>query len=210
MANVLIDPVIMVRPSDYASKTEIEAWLTNLSLWLEEATSPLFGWFYSLEITNLLMVSDLYPQSKILQEWVRDHKLNIDIKRIVRHLRELETNTNLELKLEDFKTKLSYTVLWKDAKFTPSEIASRWTTDEIRTTMQELLVTAAACKHAGDSFASEVELATLPLKTSILTKQLEIEAAASPQLVRNGAVHGGYVSLHKGLAGVYISGVRVI
>ena len=68
MANIFVDPVIVMAPSDDASKDEVEKWLEGLTVWLQEALSAPFNWLHSVEATDALQDSGRFPSFGVLRD----------------------------------------------------------------------------------------------------------------------------------------------
>jgi hypothetical protein len=104
MANILIDPVIVMSPSDNASKEDVEAWLISLDLWLTEALSSPFTWLYAKKATEELLDNGLFPTPEILFRWQRKYRLNHPISLINAKLGKFfngeESNNHLDFHLE--------------------------------------------------------------------------------------------------------------
>ena len=60
---ILIDPVIIMPPSEDATKDEVEKWLRNLTTWLEEALTAPFTWLHYKRATALLLNNGQFPDA---------------------------------------------------------------------------------------------------------------------------------------------------
>ena len=79
MANIVIDPVIITMPSHDASRDEVERWLGNLTIWLQEALTAPFTWLHYQRATDLLSSNQQFPDFQKLQQLQRKHRLDIDM-----------------------------------------------------------------------------------------------------------------------------------
>jgi hypothetical protein len=186
MANILIDPVIVMSPSDNARKEDVEAWLVNLDLWLTEALSSPFTWLYAKEATEELLCNGLFPTPEILFRWQRKYRLNSNVALINAKLGKFfnseESNNHLGFHLEQ----MGYLVLAipESVVITPVQFVSRWP-DVISNCMCELLVTTCACKHNSEPFAHKMRIATLILDDA--TREIAVSAVvkeALPDFIR--------------------------
>ena len=162
MANIFIDPVIVMIPSDNESREGIEVWLTNLNIWLKEALSAHFTWLHSVQVTDLLQDSGRFPSFEILRSWQRKYRLDINPSLIVRSVNEFFRDEEFDLgsNLEN----LGYLIEPEEGSIIiqPDRFAARWP-DSIQDYMRLLLATTCACKHTKHSFAYELRIATLVL-----------------------------------------------
>ena len=55
MANIMIDPVIIITPPEDATRIEVEVWLENLTIWLKEALTAPFSWLHYRQASELLV-----------------------------------------------------------------------------------------------------------------------------------------------------------
>lgn len=94
---ILIDPVIIVPPSDDATKKEVEKWLKNLTTWLEEALTAPFTWFHYNQATLLLSNNGQFPNFQKLKELQQKHALNISINQIARKINDFFRNYKLDI-----------------------------------------------------------------------------------------------------------------
>jgi hypothetical protein len=185
MANILIDPVIVMVPPDNASREDVEAWFDRLDLWLTEALSSPFTWLYAREATLELLDNRQFPTPDILFYWQRKYRLNRNIAQINANLGKV-FNSEGDNHLSFYLAQIGYLVVTKPASIViiPSQFVDRWP-DIIHECMHELLATACACKHNGEAFGQKMRIATLALSAS--TKVIEVSAVvleALPDFVR--------------------------
>lgn len=192
MPNILIDPVLVVAPSEQASKAEVENWFNSLILWLEEATTPFYDWFYSPNIIWLIGESRQYPTFFTLQTLVRRYRVDVDVPLVLiaNRLKELFNNENHELKIQDFDRRLealNYDVEFQpdSTQITPPEFTLRWPAP-IQAEMLNLFGKLCVYKFAGDEFVTNLTIATSHLPKA-QNKQIEVEtivtlAIGSPKL----------------------------
>src|SRR5574340_985173 len=184
MANILIDPVIVMIPPNDASKEVVKTWLDNLDLWLTEALSSPFRWLYAKEACQALLDSGHYPFPEILFNWQRKYYIDSNIFQINAKLSKF-FNSESENHLSFHFGQLGYLVVTEPASIViiPTQFAERWPIT-IRDHMYELLATACACKHNGEAFGQEMFIATLTLDGA--TKAIEVSAVildALPDIV---------------------------
>ncbi|MDQ2885544.1 MAG: hypothetical protein M3Y39_05605, partial [Chloroflexota bacterium] len=125
MADIFVDPIIIVVPAASADEEEVVAYLNTLYRWLEEALHSPHSWFYSNEAAYKLLESGLYPGSELLQYWQRIHRININIRQISTWLNQFfREESNLEPNLE----KLGYLIELEPDSITiyPKEFTVRW------------------------------------------------------------------------------------
>lgn len=92
MANIFIDPVIIMTPTDDENREGIEVWLANLSIWLKEALSGYHTWLHSVEVTNLLEENGQFPGFALLRNWQRTYRLDINPVHLVKNINEFFRN----------------------------------------------------------------------------------------------------------------------
>ena len=174
MANILIDPVIVMVPPDNASREDVEAWFDRLDLWLTEALSSPFIWLHAREATLELLDNQQFPTPDILFHWQRKYRSNRNIAQINANLGKI-FNSESDNHLNFYLGQLGYLVVTKPDSIViaPPQFADRWPAI-IREHMHELLATACACKHNGEVFGQNMCIATLAL--SDLVKAIEVSA----------------------------------
>jgi hypothetical protein len=172
MADIFVDPIIVVAPAANAEGDVIVAYLDNLYKWLEEGLNSPHRWFYSNETTYQLLESGQYPHSELLQHWQRIHKIDINIHQISRLLNQFfNEETNLEPNLEQQGYLIEPDLA--SILIQPEQFSARWPTP-INNAMYLLLAKLGACKHMGDSFSKELRVATLALKDT--KREIEVSA----------------------------------
>src|SRR5450631_3499270 len=145
MANILIDPVIVMVPPDNANREDVEAWFDRLDLWLTEALSSPFTWLYAREATLELLDNRQFPTPDILFHWQRKYRLNRNIAQLNANLGKIfnsESNNHLSF----YFGQIGYLVVTEPGSIVivPSQFAERWP-GFIRDPMYELFATACAC-----------------------------------------------------------------
>ena len=173
MADIFVDPIIVVAPAANAERDVVVAYLDNLYRWLEEGLNSPHSWFYSNEAANKLLESGQYPSSELLQHWRQIHRIDVNISQISRWLNqffnsEYSPEFNLEQQGYLIDPELASIIIQ------PEHFSARWPIP-IRDEMYPLLAKVGACKHMGNSFAEDLKIATLALPI----KQKEIEVSAN-------------------------------
>src|SRR5579885_881982 len=97
MANILIDPAIITIPSDNTSREDVERWLENLTLWLNEALSGPFTWLHYREATELLLSYSQFPDFQQLKRLQQHYCLDISISQIARKINAFFREESLDL-----------------------------------------------------------------------------------------------------------------
>ena len=184
MANIFIDPVIVMTPSNGINREEIEGWLANLDTWLNEALSAHYTWLHSVEVTNLLQEYDRFPSFELLRRWQRSYRLDVNPVQIMKKVNEFFRNENFDL--GNKLVELGYVIQPEEGSIViqPDQFAARWT-ETIRDHMHLLLATTCACKYTQHSFTHELHIATLTLKDAF--REIEVSAVildAIPDFVR--------------------------
>ncbi len=185
MANIFVDPVVVMTPSDDASKDEVERWLKSLTIWLQEALTAPFTWFHAVEATDMLEDSGRFPGYAVLRGWQRKYQLEINPTQIARRVNDFFRNEELDLK--DHLKRLEYDIEPEISSIviTPDQFAARWP-DTIRANLHLLLAHCCACKHIGFPIGQELRIATLALADG--TKEVAVSVVilnSIPEFVRN-------------------------
>lgn len=172
MTNILIDPAVIVMPSQNASRNDVEAWLENLDLWLSEALSAPFTWLYAEEATEVLLSEGQYPE--ILFNWQKKYRPDINIAQIIAKVGQF-FNGEHERDLGFCLEQRGYMLVAEPGSITilPAQFAARWP-ELIHDHMHELLATTCACKHNSDLLGQKMRIATLILENEI--KEIEVSA----------------------------------
>src|SRR5260221_3261743 len=97
MANIFVDPVIVMTPPDNESRDGIEVWLANLDIWLKEALSAHFTWLHSVQATNLLQDNGRFPSFELLRNLQRKYRLDFNPSPLVRGVNEFFRNEEFDL-----------------------------------------------------------------------------------------------------------------
>jgi hypothetical protein len=185
MANIFVDPVIVITPPDDASKDEVEKWLTELTIWLQEALPAPFNWFHSVEATDALQDSERFPDFGVLRSLQRKYHLEINPAQIARRVHDFFRNEELDLK--DHLKHLEYDIEPEidSIAITPNQLVAGWP-DAIRANLQLLLVHCCACKHIEIPFGQEMCIATLALANDMKEISVSVIILNSlPEFVRD-------------------------
>lgn len=183
MMNVFIDPFIITVPSQDSTKEELEAWITNLNIWLNEALSTPQNWFHCVEVTSQVEATENFPTFKILRAWQQRFKLDINLVQIMNKVNEFFRNENFDLK-GALESLLLVDADKNSIYILPKQLSKRWL-NIIQEEMALLLTTACACKHAGESLADKLSIATATFE-GMDQKYLEVSAivlSSEPELV---------------------------
>ncbi len=183
--NIFVDPTIITTPLEDESRGNVEMWIGVLTLWLREALSSHRQWFHLVQATYLLMNEQRFPSFEILRAWQRKYKIDINPSFLVKDVNAFFRDEQLDLskKLDN----LGYLVEAEENTITiyPEQFSSRWLAC-IHKEMQQIFITACACKHTQDTFGSNLLIAT-PL---LIGEDREIVISATikdaiPDLTRN-------------------------
>jgi len=99
MANVVIDPVIVMTPPDEADEATVKTWLDNLATWLKEALTAPFTWLYCERALELLEAHGQFPYFAHLKLLKQKYNLDINISQIARDVNTIFRDDD-ELSLE--------------------------------------------------------------------------------------------------------------
>jgi hypothetical protein len=184
MANIFIDPVIVMTPPDNTNREGIEVWLANLDIWLQEALSGHFIWLHAIEVTQLLEGNGRFPNFAILRALQQQYRLDINPTQTARKINEFFRNPAYDL--GESLANLEFLVELQEGStnIQPFSIVARWP-DFIHDTMHLLLATTCASNYKYD-FAKEMRFATVALTDG--TKEIVISAVVSyaiPDFVRD-------------------------
>lgn len=179
MNTIFVDPVIVLIPSDDANREDVEAWLSHLKIWLQEALGAHYKWLHFVQATNLLEDHECFPSFQVIRSLQRKYKLDINPSLLARDINlffrdeTLDFTGNLE--------RLGYLVEVQDGTILirPEAFVSRWP-DYIQAEMQHVLTTACICKHTGDLFGEKLRIATLKLPDN--ERNIEISATITDAL----------------------------
>ena len=104
MANIVIDPVIIVVPPKDASRAEVEVWVENLAIWLKEALTAPFIWLHFRQASELLEAHEQFPNFAYLKYLQQKYRLDINISQLARFVNEFFRDETLDL--EDYLKRL--------------------------------------------------------------------------------------------------------
>lgn len=186
MFSIFVDPVIIMAPSDHESRAEIEAWLDNLDMWLKEALTSPFSWLHSIQATDYLQSSGLFPGFELLRNWQRKYQLNINPAQVVKNVNEFFRNPDFDLKQTLDKFEYDFEVKAGTISVSPVQFIARWP-DSILEDMQWLLVATCVSKCLNHSISRDLQIATLKLSQSV--REIEISATiveSLPDFPREG------------------------
>ncbi len=164
----------MMVPSDHESRAEIEAWLDNLDMWLKEALTSPFSWLHSIQATNYLQSSGLFPSFELLRNWQRRYQLNINPAQLAKNVNEFFRNLDFDLKHNLDKFEYDFEVKAGSISVSPVQFIARWP-DSILEDMQWLLVATCVSKCLNHSISRNLQIITLKLSQS----EREIEVSAT-------------------------------
>ncbi len=162
MANIMIDPVIVMTPPDDAIRVEVEVWIENLTIWLNEALTAPFTWLHYRKATELLEAHGQFPNFAQLKQLQRKHRLDINITKIARNVNEFFRDDTLDL--EDHLKRLEYAIEPEDGSIIikPEQFVARLPR-YIDDGFSILLADCCACKHLDHPFGQKLHIATLAL-----------------------------------------------
>jgi len=168
-----MDPVLVTTPDDDTGREEVERWLTNLDIWLNEALASTHTWLHCVEATYQLISGGRFPNFSLLRAWQQKYRLDINISQIDKRVNEFFNNEEFDLggKLEQ----LGYLIEPDEISIviSPDQFFTRWH-NLIGVKMSFLLAVACACKHMGEATACNLSIATL-----VLTESKEVEVSAT-------------------------------
>ncbi len=162
MANIVIDPVIVMTPPDDASRTEVETWLENLTIWLNEALTAPFTWLHYLQASELLEANGQFPSFAQLKRLQQKYRLDINISQIARNVNEFFRDYTRDL--QDHLRCLEYAIEPKAGSITITpELFLARLPEYIHDDLPILLAECCACKQIDHPFGQELHIATLAL-----------------------------------------------
>lgn len=172
-SSIFIDPVIVMTPSQGASKVDVEEWLRNLVTWLKEALSGQNEWLHCIEATGLLEEHGHLPNFETIRNLQRTYQLDINPSLVARDVNTFfrDPNWDLQSKLEE----LGYLIETQQGSINirPLHIPARWPV-YINEEMQQVLITTCACKCTGHPLTSDFSMVTLKLPEN--TREVTISA----------------------------------
>ncbi len=185
MANIFVDPVIVMTPPDNTSRDGLEVWLTNLTLWLQEALTSPFEWLHFVQATNLLQESGRFPDFNLLKSWQKKYRLDINISQIARNVNAFFRNEEFDLKQTLGRLAYDFEVETGSIRINPAQFATRWL-DTIHEDMHTLFAATCVSKCLNHDVARELRIATLAFPHA--AREIEISAVivdAIPDFPRN-------------------------
>lgn len=171
MANIVIDPAIITIPSDTTSREDVERWLKNLMLWLNEALSGPFTWLHYRAATDLLSDHGQFPDFVQLRELLRKYRLDINPSQIARKLNAFfrENSFDLEAHLNNLEYAAEFV---KDTiVIEPVQFIARLP-EYVHDGFYMLLANCCICKYIEQPFGQKLHIATLALADGL--KELTI------------------------------------
>src|SRR6266436_7593801 len=162
MANIVIDPVIIMAPRDEAARAEVEAWLENLTTWLERSLTAPFTWLHDRQASELLEVHGQFPSFAQLKQLQQKYRLDVNSSHIARNVNEFFRDDTLDL--EDHLKRLEYAIEPEDGSIIikPEQFVARLPR-YIDDGFYILLADCCACKHLDHPFGQKLHIATLAL-----------------------------------------------
>src|SRR5579863_10063708 len=165
MANIVIDPVIIVVPADDASKVDAESWLENLAIWLKEALTAPFTWLHYRQASELLEAHGQFPNFARLKQLQQKHRLDINISQIARNINGFFRDDTLDL--ENHLNRLNFIIEPEVGSISiePKPFITRLP-PYLHNRFYILLADCCACKHRNFPFMNELHFATLALASN--------------------------------------------
>ncbi len=162
MANIVIDPVIVMTPADNAAQTAVEAWLENLTIWLNEALSAPFTWLHYRQASELLEAHSQFPNFARLKQLQKEHRLDINVSQIARNVNAFFRDETLDL--ESHLHHLEYAIEPEEGSITiePEQFIARLP-EYMHDGWNILLANCCACKQIDIPFGQGLHIATLAL-----------------------------------------------
>lgn len=162
MANIVIDPVIVMTPPDDAGREEVEVWLESLTIWLKEALTAPFTWLHYLQASELLEANGQFPSFAQLKRLQQKYRLDININQIARNVNEFFRDDTRDL--QDHLKRLDYAIESETGSIIikPEHFIARLP-EYIHDDLPTLLAECCACKHIDHLFGQELNIATLAL-----------------------------------------------
>lgn len=160
MANIFVDPVIVMTPPDNTSRNGIEVWLTNLTIWLQEALTSPFEWLHFVQASDLLQESGRFPDFNLLKNWQKKYRLDINISQIARNVNTFFRNDEFDLKQNLDRLAYDFEVEAGSISISPILFTTRWH-EAIHEDMHSLFVATCVSKCLHHDVARELRIATL-------------------------------------------------
>ncbi len=183
--NIFVDPTIITTPLEDDSRENVVSWIDVLALWLREALSSHRQWFHLVQATDLLLNEQRFPSFEILRAWQRKYKIDINPSFLLRNVNAFFRDEELDLSKK--LVSLGYLVEAEENTIfiNPQQFSSRWL-QCIREEMEQVFITACACKHTQNAFGNSLLIAT----PSLISEEREITVSATikdaiPDFTRN-------------------------
>ena len=173
MANIFVDPVIVTAPPDNTSRDGIVEWLTNLTVWLQEALTSPFEWLHFVQATNLLQESERFPDFNLLKKWQKQYRLDINIIQIARSVNDFFRNEEFDLKHNLDTLEYDFEVESGSITINPAQFTTRWL-DAIHEDMHTLFAATCVSKCLHHELARELRIATLAFPHT--AREIEVSA----------------------------------
>src|SRR5579859_460261 len=159
MANIVIDPVIVIAPADNADRAVVESWLENLTIWLNEALTAPFTWLHYLQASELLEANGQFPSFAQLKRLQQKYRLDININQIARNINEFFRDDTRDL--QDHLKRLEYVIEPEfDSIIIKPELFIARLPGYMHDDLSTLLAECCACKHIDHPFGQELHIAT--------------------------------------------------
>jgi hypothetical protein len=185
MANIFVDPVIVMAPPDNTSRDGIEVWLAHLTVWLQEALTSPFEWLHFVQATNLLQENGRFPDFNLLKNWQQKYRLDINISQIARNVNAFFRNEEFDLKQQLDKLEYDFEVETGSISISPVQFTARWL-DSIYDDMHALFASTCVSKCLDHAVTRELRIATLAFPHT--DREIEVSAIivdAIPDFPRN-------------------------
>lgn len=188
MTNIVIDPLIVMTPSDNATREEVVTWFGNLSAWLNEALTAPFIWLHYLQASHLLQEYGRFPEFGELKRLQKRYQLDINISQIAHHINDFFRNEDLDL--ADHIDRLDFIIelATHSILVQPTQFITRLP-HYLHNDFHILLANCCACKHIALPPGEKLHIATLALPDSIraITISAIIQAAIPDSLFKDGS-----------------------
>jgi hypothetical protein len=182
---VVIDPLIIMTPSDDATQEEVDSWFTNLYTWLNEALTAPFTWLHYLQAFYLMQEHGRFPDFSKLKRLQRQYHLDINISQIARHINELFRNE--ELDLANYIDRLNFIIepAPNSILVQPSQFITRLP-NYIQDDFYLLLANCSACQQIALPLGTKLHIATFmpPDNSKSITVSTVIQAT-EPESICN-------------------------
>ena len=162
MANIVIDPLIVMTPLDDTTRADVKTWLENLDAWLTEALTAPFTWLHYRQASELLEANGRFPNFLQLKQLNNRYHLDINPSQIARKVNEFFRDDTFDLadhlKRQDFATECETSSI----VIKPEQFITR-IPDYLRDNLHTLLADCCTCKHIKYAFGQDLYVATLAL-----------------------------------------------